>query len=159
MDCIYTYKGQKYSYADLIKKLSEKDLASLKERGLISVDSKTFEGSLSSPTIFKDIDNAIAGENYGVVTTDKDGNVVTTESIKGSKGSFDETGVKKFANDVNDIYRENNKTAPGVKVVVADAKTFNEVHKEYYDGVEASEYDEAFYDYQCVSSIIRRTSP
>jgi hypothetical protein len=146
MDCIYTYKGQTYSYADLIKKLSEKDLASLKERGLISVDSKTFEGSLSSPTIFKDIDNAIAGENYGVVTTDKDGNVVTTESIKGSKGSFDETGVKKFANDVNDIYRENNKTAPGVKVVVADAKTFNEVHKEYYDGVEASEYDEAFYD-------------
>ena len=146
MDCIYTYNGQEYTYAELIKKLSEKDLASLKERGLISVDEKTFEGSLSSPTVFKAIKETMGGDNHAVVETDSEGTVVPVETIKGKRGTFDESGVKKFTDDVNDIYRENHKTPGDVKVVVADAKTFNEVHKEYYNGVEASETDEAFYD-------------
>jgi hypothetical protein len=146
MDCIYTYNGKDYNFNDLVKLLAEKDLSSLAKRKLINIDPKVFEGALSSKTVFNDVEDAIGSDNHAVLTTDKDGNVTSSNEVVGKNGTFDVDGVRQFADNVNDIFRGADNKEPGIKIVASDYKTYNNVHKEFFDGEEAPDNSEAFYD-------------
>ena len=146
MDCIYTYNGKDYNFNDLVKLLAEKDLSSLAKRKLINIDPKVFEGALSSKTVFNDVEDAVGGDNHAVLTTDKDGNITSSNEVVGKNGTFDVDGVRQFADNVNDIFRGADNKEPGIKIVASDYKTYNNVHKEFFDGEEAPDNSEAFYD-------------